>query len=149
MATFAFQMTSTPLTGSKSFTGTDADMLSLLLWASHAYNGLVQSGTPAASVTGSISGTTLTVTATASGALAIGQVLYGANVLPGTYITAGSGNSWTVNQSQTVASISMTAFTAAAVGIALAIGTVNAWKAAVQQFLRQPQPAPPAAMAWA
>lgn len=33
MATIAFQMTSTPLTGTKTFTGTDQDMQDLLDWA--------------------------------------------------------------------------------------------------------------------
>lgn len=42
MATLAFQMTSTPLTGTKSFTGTDADMQALLDWAAVAYAPLIQ-----------------------------------------------------------------------------------------------------------
>src|SRR5512139_3126428 len=41
MATIAFQMTSTPLTGTKSFTGTDADMSDLLAWAKVAYASIV------------------------------------------------------------------------------------------------------------
>src|SRR5581483_960604 len=68
-------------------------------------------GQPAPSFTGSISGTTLTVT-TAPGAgqapLAVGQTLSGAGIAPGTVITAlgtGSGGTgtYTVNTSQTVA----------------------------------------------
>ncbi len=42
MATIAFQMTSTPLTGTKSFTGTDTDMQNLLNWAAVAYAGVIQ-----------------------------------------------------------------------------------------------------------
>ena len=56
-----------------------------------------------ASITASISGTTMTVTATAWGTVAIGQTVTGPGVLPGTVITAGTGP-WTVNDSQTVAS---------------------------------------------
>lgn len=65
----------------------------------------------ACSFTGSISGTALTVGSVASGALAIGQMLQDTTgvLMPGTLITAGSGTSWTVSVSQTVASESMTA----------------------------------------
>lgn len=42
MATVAFQMTSTPLTGTKTFTSTDQDMSDLLTWASVAYADLIQ-----------------------------------------------------------------------------------------------------------
>ena len=59
--------------------------------------------------TGSISGTTLTVSAVASGTLQVGQTLEGANVTNGTIITAlgtGSGGvgTYTVSVSQTAAS---------------------------------------------
>jgi hypothetical protein len=62
-----------------------------------------------AQITGSITGTTLTVSATASGSLAIGQTLVDAtgNLLPGTTISAGSGTTWTVSNSQTVTSETM------------------------------------------
>lgn len=53
-------------------------------------------------ITGSISGTTLTVASVVSGAVAISQILSGLNVLSNTTITAGSGTSWTVAPSQTV-----------------------------------------------
>lgn len=55
------------------------------------------------SATGSISGTTLTVSSV-TGTVSIGQTITGTSVLGNTYITAGSGTTWTVNQSQTVAS---------------------------------------------
>ncbi|MCA8237771.1 hypothetical protein [Burkholderia cenocepacia] len=56
--------------------------------------------------TGSISGTTLSVSGV-TGTIAIGQTVYGAGVAAGTTITGGSGTSWTVNNSQTVTSESM------------------------------------------
>ncbi len=90
MATVAFQMTSTPLTGTKSFTGTDADMQALLDWAAVAYSDIIQ-----------------------------------AQFNP-------SGNPAFVP-------------TNAQKGVALATGTVRAWKAAVQNFQQQP----PAPMTWA
>ena len=66
-----------------------------------------------ASFTASISGTTMTVTAVASGALSVGQVFTGTGVTAGTSITAfvsGTGNTgtYTVSASQTVASTTMT-----------------------------------------
>lgn len=62
-----------------------------------------------ANVTGSISGTTLTVTASNSGNLAVGQWLYGNNISNGTTITAfvsgnGGAGTYLVNRSQTVSS---------------------------------------------
>jgi len=69
---------------------------------------------PQAQFTGSISGSTLTVTAAGSVPLAVGQTVYGAGVAAGTTITAlgtgtgGTGN-YTVSASQTVSSEAMTA----------------------------------------
>lgn len=64
-------------------------------------------GAPA-TFTGSIAGTTLTVSGV-TGTIAIGQTVVDSTglVLTGTKITGGSGTSWTVNLSQTVASESM------------------------------------------
>ena len=59
---------------------------------------------------GTISGTTLTVSSVTSGTIAIGQQINGVGVAWGTYITAGSGLSWTVSFSQTVASASFTGY---------------------------------------
>jgi hypothetical protein len=53
-----------------------------------------------------ISGTGLTLGATNT-AVAAGQLVTGTGVAQGTYITGGSGTSWTVNISQTVASTTM------------------------------------------
>lgn len=64
-------------------------------------------------VTAAISGTTMTVSAVTSGSLAVGQMITGAGVTPGTYVTAlgtGSGGTgtYTVSVSQTVASSALT-----------------------------------------
>lgn len=41
MATITFGIASTPLTGSKVFTGTDQDMQNILNWAKVAYAGII------------------------------------------------------------------------------------------------------------
>jgi len=60
------------------------------------------SKTGPAAFEGSISGTTLTVSSLTSGTVGIGQRVKGTGVSSGTYITAGSGSTWTVSVSQTV-----------------------------------------------
>ena len=72
--------------------------------------------TAGSSFTGSISGTTLTVTAVASGTLAVGQLVQGSGVAAGTYITAlgtgtGGTGTYTIGVSQTVASETMSTAT--------------------------------------
>jgi hypothetical protein len=67
-------------------------------------------------ITASISTTTLTVTAVASGTLTVGSPIYGTGVTAGTYITAlgtgtGGTGTYTVSASQTVASRAMTGYT--------------------------------------
>lgn len=71
-------------------------------------------GQGAAVVTGSIAGTTLTVTAVTSGTLMIGETITGSGVSASTTITgyitgAGGTGTYTVNNSQTVASTTITA----------------------------------------
>jgi hypothetical protein len=62
-----------------------------------------------ATFTGSITGTTLTVTLpTLAGTVSVGMVLSGTNVTAGTVILSGSGTTWTVNTSQNAASTLMT-----------------------------------------
>jgi hypothetical protein len=79
----------------------------LAISADNAQTATIRAG---ASFTGSISGTTLTVTALASGVIAIGQTISGTGVTAGTTITAaGSGGTYTVSVSQTVASTTITA----------------------------------------
>jgi len=56
---------------------------------------------------GSISGTTLTVSSVVTGTVQDNWYVYGANVVPGTRITGGSGSTWTVTPSQTVSSTTM------------------------------------------
>ena len=75
--------------------------------------------TSGAYFTGSISGTTLTVSSVTNGTIAIGQQVNGVGVSDNTYITAGSGTSWTVNNSQTVTSTTMTGDNGGTVIVAL------------------------------
>jgi hypothetical protein len=63
---------------------------------------------------GSITGTTLTVTSLDSGTIAVGNALYGTDILQGTFIVSGSGSTWTVNLSQTVVSDGSSLITASA-----------------------------------
>jgi hypothetical protein len=70
-------------------------------------------GQPAPHFTGSISGTTLTVSAVASGNIAVGQTVYGPGIAAGTVITAdgtgtGGTGTYTVGLSQTVTSGALT-----------------------------------------
>ncbi len=118
-----------------AFLGEDGGLrarIGSIIYASRYYAGIASLGTwaqivnvqigcvllsPAASFTASIAGTTLTVSAVASGTLAVGQFLYGTGVASGTVITAlGSGSggtgTYTVAVSQTVASEAMTSVAA-------------------------------------
>lgn len=68
---------------------------------------------PAFSATASITGTDMNVTAVASGKLAVGQQVFGTGILPNTVITAygtgvGGTGHYTVNQSQTIGSETIT-----------------------------------------
>lgn len=86
-----------------------AGIASLGAWASIISIKLGWQGVSAAVVTGSISGTTMTVTAVSSGTLAVGQVLVGSGLAAGTTITAlgtgtGGTGTYTVSQTQTVSS---------------------------------------------
>lgn len=80
-------------------------------WAQVASIAVGSPNTPGAEVTGSITGNTLTVAGVISGALAVGQFLYGSaggtNVVSNTQITgfgsgAGGTGTYTVNNTQTV-----------------------------------------------
>ena len=73
---------------------------------------LMNSATVGAVVTGSISGTTLTVSAVTSGTLYVGQTVQGTGITANTMITAlgtgtGGTGTYTVSTSQTVASITI------------------------------------------
>ena len=76
--------------------------------------------------TGSISGTTLTVTNIQSGTIAIGQALFGVGVSQETVITGGSGTSWTVNLSQTVSATLMNSSATTSITGVLTTGTTYA-----------------------
>ncbi len=114
-----------------AFTGGDGGSVAGIgsrILASRFYSGIAALGTwaqilslniesglaPAiCSFTGSISGTTLTVSAVASGVLAPYQILNGSEFIPGTYITAlgtgtGGTGTYTLSQPQTISSQSMT-----------------------------------------
>ncbi len=62
---------------------------------------------PTATYNASISGTALTINSLTSGTVSTGDTVYGVGVTTGTTISSGSGSSWVVNNSQTVASESM------------------------------------------
>lgn len=87
---------------------------SLGAWALTANILLGSANSPTVSFTAAISGATMTVSAVASGTLAVGQAIVGTGVADGTYITAegtgtGGTGTYTVGISQTVASESMLA----------------------------------------
>jgi len=74
-----------------------------------------QGGTVGGAITGSIAGTTLTVTAVASGNVALGQYLTGSGVTAGTQIVkfltgAGGAGTYQVNTTQTAASTAIATY---------------------------------------
>jgi hypothetical protein len=83
----------------------------------HIGAGITTTSTTAVATGSSISDTTLTLGTVTSGTFAIGMAVSGTNVLPSTYITAGSGLSWTVSQSQTVTSTTITGTTQKSIDI--------------------------------
>lgn len=90
-----------------------SSLVPLLSWISTADNNQTNPDAPTASVTASISGTTLSVTAVAAGTVMAGQVLAGGGITAGTVVTGtltGSGGTGTysVNNAQSVGSESMT-----------------------------------------
>lgn len=83
--------------------------------------------TPTTAVfTGSISGTTLTVSNLQSGTIAVGQVLFGVGVAQETVILSGSGSSWTINISQTVSATLMNSATTTSFTGLITTGSTNA-----------------------
>jgi hypothetical protein len=88
-------------------TGTYTLGLSQTIASSQMYT-----SSPGAIITAAISGTTLTVASVASGTLYVGQTIQGAGITTQTIITAlgtgtGGAGTYTVNNSQTIASITM------------------------------------------
>lgn len=95
----------------------------------------------AATFTGSISGTTLTVTSVLSGTIAVGQGIFGTSVLQNTVITAlgtGSGGvgTYTVSNSQTVASTSINSVASPAIVTGSIAGTTLTVSAVTSGTLR-------------
>lgn len=78
--------------------------------------------------TSSISGQTLTIGSVTSGTVAIGQLVTGTNVAPGTVILSGSGTTWTVNVSQTVASTTMYMTGGTVITVSGTPWTANQWQ---------------------
>jgi Phage stabilisation protein len=92
-----------------------------------AYRYTWRINTPTSAIfTGSISGTTLTVSRNLTGTIAIGQALNGLGLTAETVILSGSGTTWTVNISQTVALTSIYASNTIAFTGAIADVTVGA-----------------------
>jgi hypothetical protein len=103
-----------------------AGIASLGAWAQIVTLTIGSVSSTAATFTGSISGTTLTVSSV-TGTIAIGQFVYSIGVettAAGTIITAGSGTSWTVAVNQTVASVSMASVAASLNDVQLNINVV-------------------------
>ena len=69
-STITFGLSGSVVNSNKSYSSVDADVTALLQWGSVAYAALVLAQPPTVQFTGSISGTTLTATAVASGNLA-------------------------------------------------------------------------------
>jgi len=104
-----------------------AGVASLGSWAEIVSIKLGSTGAPAAAFTAAIAGTVMTVSAVASGTLAVGQTVVGAGLPDGVLITAGltgtgGPGTYSINLPQTIASEAMSAVTATldliAVGIA-------------------------------
>lgn len=91
-----------------------------------------------ASVTGTIAGNTLTVTAVASGVLGIGQTITGTGIAAGTTITGfgtGTGGAGTYTVSGAAQTVSSTTVTAATVGGAYAFNLTNDASGNTLQYL--------------
>jgi hypothetical protein len=111
--TFTYTMGSTPTANATtvgSFASTPATP-TYALWQEIAVSTVTPLGS--ASFTGSISGSTLTVSAMTSGSIQVGQTVNGTGVTAGTTVTAlgtgtGGTGTYTVSASQTVASEALT-----------------------------------------
>jgi hypothetical protein len=82
---------------------------------------------------GTISGTTLTVSTVISGTITTNQALFGLNISSGTVIVSGSGTTWTLNQTNTVATVTNInsaniagVVTASIAGTTLTVSAINA-----------------------
>ncbi len=79
-----------------------------------------------ATITGTISGTTLTVVTLSFGTVAPGATLSGVGITPGTTIVSGSGSIWTISNSHTISvAISMNLSGVTSIGIMNPFLTIN------------------------
>ena len=79
-----------------------------------------------ATITGTISGTTLTIATVSFGTVAPGATLSGVGITPGTTIVAGSGSTWTISNSHTIpVAISMNLSGVTSIGIMNPFLTIN------------------------
>src|SRR5262245_55787183 len=138
MATMTFGLSGSIVNSTKVYNGSDSDMTGLIQWASVAYAGNIKAKPATTKFTGSITGTTLTVTSVQSGpALVNNLIIYGPGVLDGTYITGGSGPTYTISRSQTVAvNPDMLAYGPDIVATGLYESTRDAWIQAQQKFTK-------------
>jgi hypothetical protein len=81
---------------------------SFLNYGNTLYIGRAADTTSYATFSGSINGTTLTVSDIPVGTIMVGQTVFGLGVTAGTVIIGGSGTSWTVNKNQSVSLTPMT-----------------------------------------
>ena len=108
-ATIGFSFIGSTVNSSPSFSGTDADMTGVMVWTANTYPTDVQAKPSAATFTASIAGTVMTVTAVAAGNIQPNQLVFGPNIIPGTYIVSngtgtGANGTYNVNLTQTAAS---------------------------------------------
>lgn len=102
--TFNTAMNASGITSSGTISSTNLSATKLGIGTSSPSSAIeiYNSTTPTATAVGGISTTTLTLSSITTGTPAIGQYIYGVGISVGTYITSGSGLSWTVSTSQTV-----------------------------------------------
>jgi hypothetical protein len=162
MATMTFGLSGSIVNSNKTYSGSDTDMIGLMEWTSVTYRNQVLAQPPSVSFSGSISGTTLTVTAVASGNLATNQFIFvpgggrGTAVTDGTYITAlgtggGGPGTYTVNMAQTVIAQALTAYGPDLVSYGLFRGTLDFWIGQQQSWVfknNMNSVAPPPPMGW-
>jgi hypothetical protein len=155
MATTTFGLSGAIVNSNKTYTATDPDLTALLQWTTSVYASKILAGPPTTKITASIAGTTMTVTAVASGNLSTNQFVFGPGVLAGTYITSAPGSgpgTYTISTSQTVASAAMTTYGPDLVSYGLFQGTMDAWIQAEQKWAKDNAVAavvPPPPMGWA
>jgi hypothetical protein len=152
MATSTFGLAGNIVNVNKSYAGSDADLAGLLQWASVTYRDNIKTQLPSVQFTGSIAGTTLTVTAVAIGGLATNQFIFGPGVAGGTYITAlgtggGGPGTYTLNSSQTVAAQAMTSYGPDLVANGLFLAQMAIWIELQQNWQRRNVATPPP-MGW-